>query len=291
MNIKKHIPNLFTLGNLLCGTLATFYAVVGRFEWVVYLVLLGIVLDFFDGFLARILGVQGELGKQLDSLADMVTSGVVPGIVMFSTFKMVMMEAYENMDLFSYYLMSDVVGKSEFSPENSFLLYLPYLGFLLTLAACYRLGKFNIDTRQTDSFIGMPTPAMTLFVVCLPLIFMSMPKDISAFDQIDASNIDWYGNILILYAKLFYPLRNIYFLILVTLGLSYLMNSNLRLLALKFKSFGFKENLMRYILIGISILLLAAFRLGGIPLIIFIYILLSVLDNDLTKKKQKEAID
>ena len=82
MKIKKHIPNLITLGNLFCGTIATIYAVQGDFGRVAFFVILGIVFDFFDGFAARLLNVSGELGKQLDSLADMVTSGVVPGIIM-----------------------------------------------------------------------------------------------------------------------------------------------------------------------------------------------------------------
>ena len=88
MNIKKHIPNLFTLGNLLCGSIAVVYALGNQIEMTAIFVVLGIVLDFFDGFLARMLNVAGELGKQLDSLADMVTSGVVPGLVMYNLLRL-----------------------------------------------------------------------------------------------------------------------------------------------------------------------------------------------------------
>lgn len=135
--MKKHIPNLITLGNLFCGTIATIFAVQANYEFAALFVVFGIVFDFFDGFAARLLNVSGELGKQLDSLADMVTSGVVPGIIM-------------------YHLLDN---------DSSEVSALKYIGLLLTLGACYRLAKFNIDTRQSDSFIGLPTPAMCLFVI------------------------------------------------------------------------------------------------------------------------------
>ena len=121
-------------------------------------VVLGIVFDFFDGFAARILNVSGELGKQLDSLADMITSGVVPGLIMYSL------------------IMNNNSVLISFPQEGTikFLIYvltsIEFIGLLLTLAACYRLANFNIDTRQSDSFIGLPTPAMSLFVIFLPLI-------------------------------------------------------------------------------------------------------------------------
>ena len=156
MNLKKQIPNILTLGNMFCGTLATVFAIKGDFVTTALLVAIGIGFDFFDGFAARILNVQGELGKQLDSLADMVTSGVVPGLVM--------------MQLLINVFNSDAVGSfgvDDFAKTESNF---PYIGLLLTLFAGYRLAKFNIDERQSDSFIGLPTPAMSLFVVSLPLI-------------------------------------------------------------------------------------------------------------------------
>ena len=135
MNIKKHIPNLITLLNLFSGCIAFVYASQENFEMAFFFVCLGIFFDFFDGFFARLFNVSSPLGLQLDSLADMVTSGVVPGFVMFK-------------------MLTNSVN------SDPSLIYLPYFGFIITLGSCYRLANFNIDTRQTDSFIGLPTPAM-----------------------------------------------------------------------------------------------------------------------------------
>ena len=149
MQIKKHIPNLITLLNLFCGCIAIVFITNKDFTFAFYFVCLGIFLDFFDGFFARLFKVSSPLGLQLDSLADMVTSGVVPGYIMYA--------------LMEY---------SDASKENFF----PYLGFIVTLGACYRLANFNIDERQTDSFVGLPTPANALFVLSLPLILFNGEK-------------------------------------------------------------------------------------------------------------------
>ena len=215
MSIKKHIPNIVTLGNLFFGTLATIYAVGGHFEMTALFVVLGIFLDFFDGFFARVLKVSGELGKQLDSLADMVTSGVVPGIVLFVL------------------LGNNQQIPYEIDSEFKFSMGFPLLGLLITLSACYRLAKFNLDTRQSESFIGLPTPAMSLFIVSLPLVQMH-------------SDIDFVKDLI----------GNNYFLIGITILFSFLMNSEFHLFSLKFKNYGIKENLFKYILILFSIILL-----------------------------------
>ncbi|MGY8940071.1 MAG: CDP-alcohol phosphatidyltransferase family protein, partial [Flavobacteriales bacterium] len=199
--MKKHIPNLLTLGNLFCGAVAVMYAVQGDFEIAGLLVVAGIIFDFFDGFAARVLGVSGELGKQLDSLADMVTSGVVPGIIMF------------------YLISENQTGTEMLTNPVNVVNFIPFIGLILTLGAGYRLAKFNIDTRQSDSFIGLPTPAMSLFVISLPLI---LKYSESAF----INNI----------------IENTYFLILVTVALTYLMNAELPLFSLKFKEYSFKNN-------------------------------------------------
>lgn len=242
MNIKKHIPNLLTLGNLLCGTIAIIFAIKGDFVSTAILVAIGIGFDFFDGFAARILKVQGELGKQLDSLADMVTSGVVPGIVMLQ----LLVNAL-NIDAAGYF------GIDMYESTGS---YLPYLGLLLTLGACYRLANFNIDTRQSDSFIGIPTPAMTLFVISLPLIA-------------EFSAQSFFINII----------DNQYFLIVITVLLTYLMNAEIPLFALKFKTFGFKENALKYIFLVLSIIMLMLLKFIAIPLIIILYVIISVVNN------------
>jgi CDP-diacylglycerol--serine O-phosphatidyltransferase len=237
MTFKKHLPNILTLGNLLCGTIAVIFAVQGDFLSAALFVVLGIVFDFLDGFAARLLNVSGELGKQLDSLADMVTSGVVPGIVMLQL------------------LNNKPVTELNFSN------YIPYIGLLLTLAACYRLATFNLDTRQTDSFIGLPTPAMSLFVIALPLI--PMYSDNQFFIEL---------------------VQNNYFLIVITLVLTYLMNAEIPLFSLKFKSFGLKKNKLKYFFLLASMALMLSLEVIAIPLVIVLYVLLSVGSN-LSKKK------
>jgi CDP-diacylglycerol--serine O-phosphatidyltransferase len=249
MSITKHIPNLFTLGNLLCGTIATIFAVHSQFYGVAIFVLLGIILDFFDGFLARLFKVQGELGKQLDSLADMVTSGVAPGLVMF---------AMLNDD--SPFYASQRDGFMNWTTVK--IEWIQLFGLLLVLAACYRLAKFNIDTRQTDSFIGLPTPAMSLFVISLPIIY-------------EETSLEFVRSLL----------ENKYTLIGMSVLLSILMNANLPLLSLKFKTYGFKENLMKYLLILISMVMIVTLKYLAVPLIIVVYILLSMIEN-LSKPKQ-----
>ena len=244
MNIKKHIPNLLTLGNLFCGTIATILAVQGNFVGAALFVIVGILFDFFDGFAARLLNVSGELGKQLDSLADMVTSGVVPGIIM--------LQLLSKKNSISYFGdNSEAISFTGFHIDLTSL-----LGLLLTLGACYRLAKFNIDTRQSDSFIGLPTPAMSLFVISLPLI--------QEFSDIEIAH-----NLI----------SNNYFLIAITLLLTYLMNAELPLFSLKFKEYSVKNNIVKYLFLVVSLLMIIFLQYISIPLIIILYVLLSVVSN------------
>ena len=236
--MKKHIPNLITLGNLLCGTVATILAVEGDLIYAGLFVVLGIIFDFFDGFAARLLKVSGELGKQLDSLADMVTSGVVPGIVMLQLL---------SEEPFNVYLFTEGFTLATFTS---------LLGLLLTLGAGYRLAKFNIDTRQSESFIGLPTPAMSLFVISLPLI-------------LEYGTIEFVENII----------RSKYFLIGVTVLLTYLMNAEIPLFSLKFKEYAIKNNVIKYLFLLISLVMLLTLQFVSIPLIITFYVCLSVVSN------------
>ncbi|MGJ8745033.1 CDP-alcohol phosphatidyltransferase family protein [Polaribacter sp.] len=252
--MKKQIPNLLTLGNLLCGTIATIYAVQGNFAAAGLLVVIGIFFDFFDGFAARLLGVSGELGKQLDSLADMVTSGVVPGIIMFNLLYQSGFENFNN-ELIEKEIIA-IVSLNDYS-----LSWFSYLGLLLTLGACYRLAKFNIDTRQSDSFIGLPTPAMSLFVISLPLIQQY-------------STIEFAQNLM----------SNSYFLIGITLLLTYLMNAELPLFSLKFKEYSFKNNAVKYLFLLVSLLMIVFLQYIAIPLIIILYVVLSVVQNSSKNK-------
>ncbi|WP_370443839.1 phosphatidylcholine/phosphatidylserine synthase [Aquimarina sp. AU474] len=246
--MKKQIPNSITLLNLFCGCIAVIFAVNGNLEFAAFFVILGIGFDFFDGFAARILNAQSDLGLQLDSLADMVTSGVVPGIVM-------------------YQLLSQVFGKPFYvtpgSWETNQILmsfdwsYVSLLGLLITLASAYRLAKFNIDTRQTSSFIGLPTPANTLLIISLPLILKFQHEA--------------FVSELIL---------NKWFLIGTTLVSCYLLNAEIPLFALKFKTWGFKENKIRYIFLLITAILIIVLQFVAIPLIIILYILISLFWRD-----------
>ena len=151
--MKSFIPNFITLLNLFSGCVAVIFALEGNMKLTAFFVFLGIFFDFFDGFLARKLNVQSDLGVQLDSLADMVTSGLVPGLVLFNLFELAPKPVWETADL------------------------LPYFGLLVTLASAYRLAKFNISTNQSDVFIGLPTPANTLLVISLSLILEYQNSD------------------------------------------------------------------------------------------------------------------
>ena len=246
--MKKHIPNLFTFLNLLSGLLAILMAASDRLAEAAGLVFLGIFFDFFDGFFARKFGIEGELGKQLDSLADMVTSGVVPGIVMFQ------MLLHASRGRWFMELSCETGSWSSF--EETFYYYLPFLGLLIPLASAYRLANFNIDERQTSSFIGLPTPAMSLLVVSLPLVLLY---------QEESFLVPW--------------IRNIYSLTGLTLLGSFLLNANLPLFSLKFKDYGWKGNEFRYVFLLLSATLLAIFRIAAVPLIILFYVLLSVVQN------------
>ncbi|MCW2119467.1 CDP-alcohol phosphatidyltransferase family protein [Flavobacterium sp. 7A] len=234
--IKKQIPNLITLLNLFSGCIALVYAAESNFEYAFYFVCLGIFLDFFDGFFARLFNVASPLGLQLDSLADMVTSGVAPGYVMFMMLKN---------------------SQHEISTHPMFA----YLGFLITLGSCYRLANFNIDTRQTESFIGLPTPANTLFILSLPLVIL-------------------YGDSLLILELL----TNQYFLMAIIVGSVYILNAEVPLFSLKLKKFTIKDNLLQIIFLLFSFVFVLLFHFGGVPLTILFYILLSVVNNKWIKK-------
>lgn len=232
MSIKKHIPNSITLLNLFSGCIALVFAFNKQFEMAFFFVSLGIFLDFFDGFFARVFNVSSELGLQLDSLADMVTSGVVPGLIMFQ-----MMSA-----------------------SNSVPEWFPYLGFIITLGSCYRLANFNIDTRQTDSFIGLPTPANALVILSLPLVLQNTESLIMVE-----------------------VLTNQWVLLIITLFSAYILNAEIPLFSLKIKQFTFAKYKLQVFFLAVSILLLLFFQFLGIPLLIMTYILLSVINNSQKK--------
>ncbi|MBB6613061.1 CDP-diacylglycerol--serine O-phosphatidyltransferase [Pontibacter sp. Tf4] len=226
--MNKHIPNFITCLNLFSGCVALYFIFQNQLVYASYLVGLAAVFDFLDGMVARVLGAYSEIGKQLDSLADVISFGVVPGAMMFMLLKRA----------------EDV----SFLPETI----VPFAGFIITVFSALRLAKFNIDTRQTTSFIGLPTPACAIFVASLPLILAS--GELMAFAVI--------LNKLVLLAT--------------TLILSFLLVAELPLFALKFKNLTWADNSVRFIFVGLSVMLLALLNFAAIPLIIVLYIVLSI---------------
>lgn len=245
MNIKKHIPNTITLGNLLCGTLAIVKSFEGNLIWAAYFVGIALILDFLDGFTARLLNVTSPIGKDLDSLADMVTFGVVPGIIMYHSI-------YNSL----YADDSGAYLQYRMDPNPSSF-YLPYLAFVIVLFSAIRLAKFNNDTRQTESFVGLPTPANAMVICSIPLI-----------NQFQASRSGF--NLL---------LSNPFFLIGLSLVLSYLLIAEIPLFALKFKSFKWQGNQIKYVFLIISLVILVVLKFIAIPIIIILYILMSIVNN------------
>ncbi|MUP44144.1 phosphatidylserine synthase [Gramella sp. BOM4] len=244
MGIKRNVPNIITLLNLFSGSVAVIFAVKGNLVLAAIFVALGIFFDFFDGLAARVLDVKSEVGLQLDSLADVVTSGVVPGIVMYQ----LMNKALPASDFLNAEWDSSVFDVS----IKPFAL----LGLLIILASAYRLAKFNVDERQTDSFIGLPTPANALLILSLPLILTYQPAG--------------FATDLIL---------NEWFLLGLTLLSCYLLNAELPLFALKFSEWGFKENKLRYFFIASCVVLILLLKFVAVPAIILLYVILSVFSN------------
>jgi CDP-diacylglycerol--serine O-phosphatidyltransferase len=246
MSLKRHIPNAVTLLNLLSGCIAVIFAVYGNLIAATVFVLLGIFFDFFDGLLARKLKVQSPLGIQLDSLADLVTSGVVPGIIMFKLMSLTV----DAPDYGAY----DDRWNSILNWQGLKMSVVPLMGLLIALASAYRLAKFNLDEDQQSYFKGLPVPANTLVIVSLPLI-------------LEYQNSDLMNAIII----------NKWFLIGLTLLSCYLLNSHIKLFALKFENWSFKDNAVRYIFLTLSAVFLVVLQFAAIPLIIIVYIVLSLL--------------
>jgi CDP-diacylglycerol--serine O-phosphatidyltransferase len=241
MKIKKHIPNAITCCNLLCGCLAIVAAFEGHLQLAAYLVGLAAIFDFCDGFAARLLRVTSVIGKDLDSLADMVTFGVVPGVVVFHY-----LEAIEQSMMPYTFILLD------YSWVN-------YSAFLLVIFSAVRLAKFNNDPRQSDSFIGLPTPANAIF--WCSLIFLQDSPRILSF-------------------------VNPYSMIVGVMLFSALLVSEIPLFALKFRHFGWRGNRVRFSFIALSVLVLVIFQETGVPLIIILYVLFSMIVDMASRPKR-----
>lgn len=297
------IPNWFTLGNLFCGCLGIVKCFEGDLVWAAYLVGIAAVLDFLDGFMARLFKVSSPVGKELDSLADMVTFGVLPGVIVFHL-------------LIFFIQLIGIAGIGTAAASGNFgsiwatangttsgwFAIMPYFAFVITLFSALRLAKFNVDTRQSDSFIGLPTPANTILIAAIPLMIAST-YGIDNFSSLTFRPGSFFDADYIAIAS---PLNDpdaaassigrltgmIYIAPWILLGLSalvsYLLISEIPLFALKFKKFGWKGNEIRYIFLLLSVLLFVFFWYLGIALIIVLYVLMSVVNN-LLKKKEPQA--
>ena len=230
MKLQKFIPNFLTLTNLFFGCLAVYYGIMGDLETLAYLVLAGMFCDFFDGFFARQFKIDSQLGIQLDSLSDLVTFGLTSSIVILQLIES----------------SSFVVNNS----SSSYVKFVPFIAFLITVASSYRLAKFNVNSIDSN-FKGLPTPANALLIVFIP--FFIDYFEISALFQ------------------------NIYLLVFLVLISSYLLVSNQAMFSFKLKNLSFKENKLIYFFVLLSILLIAIFGFASIPIIIVIYIITNFL--------------
>lgn len=235
--MKALIPHLFTLGNLLLGILAIINFMRGDYETAIWMIGGAAFLDFFDGFVARALGVSGELGKQLDSLADLVSFGVAPALGLYTAYQAAWLNGFSNLELISIH-----------EP------WWHYLTLFIALFSAFRLAKFNIDTRQSDRFIGLPTPANSILI--LSIVWGMQTDQIHIPDE--------YLDVFIL------GLTAISCVMLV---------AELPLLALKFKHFKWAGNQARYLLILGSIGIFIGLGITGLSLVVLLYLFISIIDN------------
>lgn len=233
MGIKRHIPNTITCLNLISGAIACVFALNHMYFYASLAIYIASIFDFFDGAAARLLHVSSPIGKELDSLADDISFGLAPGMILYSW-------------------MSQATG-AELSNV------LPYLCFILSAFAALRLAKFNLDERQTSSFIGLPTPPVSMLTASLAALF---DENIPG-----TYNVEWLRGIA----------SNPYVILAYVAIFSYLMICELPMFSLKFKHLHWKGNEPKYILLGSSIVLLAVLQLAAIPAIILLFIAMSVI--------------
>ena len=250
MILLKHLPNLITCMNLFCGCLAIVSLMLGNPLTAAFLVVAAAIFDFFDGFAARLLKVSSPIGAELDSLADMVTFGVVPGLMLL------------------HYLVADGIG-SLHGVQAFFADPILLVPFAVPVFSALRLAKFNVDTRQSDSFRGMPTPASAFWVISIPLMIEYMPFYCNWIPE----------NVIV----------DRWFVVGSSIGLSALMVSDIPLMALKFKRFGWKGNEVRYVFLIISVVLLIILRPVAIPIILSLYIVISIINNLFLSKNEVQS--
>ncbi len=234
-SITRHIPNTVTCLNLFSGCIACVMAFQGNYLWALGLIVLSAVFDFFDGLLARILNAPSAIGKELDSLADDISFGMAPALIVFSFLKE---------PALSYPAFLE--GMRE---------YIPYLAFIIAVFSALRLAKFNVDVRQTSSFVGLPTPANALFWASL----------ITGAHELLLQHV------------------NVVVILLLIFFFSWILVAEIPMFALKFKNLSWKDNKISFIFLIVCIPLLIFFYISGLAAVVVWYILLSLL----TGKKKK----
>ena len=239
MKFKYYIPNSITLLNLVSGVLSITSILSGQVVWAAAFIFIAAIFDFLDGTVARWLDARSELGKQLDSLADVVSFGVAPGIIIFN-------------------LLSANCATSCNALDRMHIT--PYFALLIPVCSAIRLGKFNIDLRQEVNFIGLPTPANAMFFASIPLVILLQPHIYSVI-KLDFM-ADFFSNSRVI--------------AILAVFFSYLLISDFKIFSIKFKTTGWAENKKSYILLISSIILLLLFSLNALPLIILLYLLLSL---------------
>ena len=221
--MSKHIPNLLTISNLICGCIALYFTFQGELVFTAYLIGLAAIFDFMDGAAARLLNISNPLGKELDSMADMVSFGLVPGSVVFHLLEETPLSQYS------------------------------FMALVIPIFSAYRLAKFNIDENQNENFIGLPTPANCLVFVSIPLITTFNSESTIAY---------------------LFEIPEI--LLIITILMSLALVSKINMFSLKFKNLKFQDNKFRFFIITISIMLLTWLEFSAIPLIILLYIMMSI---------------
>ena len=259
--IRRQIPNLITLGNLLCGVIAIRYALNAKLDYAAFFVCLGIFLDFFDGLAARLLKVTSAMGKELDSLADVVTSGVAPAFIVYT-------------------ILDDGFGisyRAAGTDYNTLLLYLPFVALLIPLFTAYRLAKFNIDEKQAHSFKGLPAPANALIWVGVAFYLQGLYDQLPNEIPYNSTGYRYLHD---------YQLQTIWndgwgiAIAVVSIVTNILMVSRLPLFSLKFnfKDMSWKSNCVQYLfLIGCIAIIAVTRQWYALSLIILWYIILSVI--------------
>jgi len=231
----RYVPNFLTICNLLSGCLGIVFASDGNLNAGAYMIWLAAVMDFFDGLSARALNANSNIGGELDSLADMVSFGVLPSFIVYELLLVAL-------------------------PDS--LSYLAFAAFLIAASSAIRLAIFNVDTRQTSSFIGLPTPASALLISALPLSRLPLVENL---------------------------MENVVFLMILVAVVAYLLNAQIELMAFKFKNYSWQDNKLKYSFMLISLILVIALNFVAIPIIVVLYIFVSLFQNSTKSKKAKSS--